>query len=102
MLHAHNEERGKRALAKASGSACVLITDLSSIEETKALASKTNALGKFDVVIQNAGVYQVLTNSVGAEGLPVLFVVNSLAPYTLPVFATKIDCKKSIGHFQTS
>jgi NAD(P)-dependent dehydrogenase (short-subunit alcohol dehydrogenase family) len=53
------------------------------MEETKALAAQANALGIFDAVIHNAGVYQVPRNSVGADGLPVLFTVNSLAPYIL-------------------
>jgi NAD(P)-dependent dehydrogenase (short-subunit alcohol dehydrogenase family) len=83
VLHARNTERGKQALKKVPGAADVLIADLSSIVETKALAAKANALGKFDAVIHNAGVYQVPKNTVGAEGLPILFVVNSLAPYIL-------------------
>jgi NAD(P)-dependent dehydrogenase (short-subunit alcohol dehydrogenase family) len=83
VLHARNAERGKQALEKVPGAEDVLIADLSSIEETKALASKANASGKFDAVIHNAGVYQIPRNSFGAEGLPVLFAVNSLAPYIL-------------------
>jgi NAD(P)-dependent dehydrogenase (short-subunit alcohol dehydrogenase family) len=83
VLHARNAERGKQALEKVPDAANVLIADLSSIEETKALASKANALGIFDAVIHNAGVYRIPINSVGAEGLPVLFAVNSLAPYIL-------------------
>ncbi len=81
VLHARNAERAKQALEKVPGAEDVLIADLSSMEETKALALKANALGKFDVVIHNAGVYQVSRNSKGADGLPVLFAVNSLAPY---------------------
>lgn len=34
-------------------------------------------------MIQNAGVYRVSQNNFGADGLPALFVVNSLAPYIL-------------------
>ena len=89
VLHARNAERGRQAINKASGAAEVLAGDLSSIEETKALASKANALGKFDAVIHNAGVYQVPKNSVGADGLPVLFSVNSLAPYILTCLMRK-------------
>jgi NAD(P)-dependent dehydrogenase (short-subunit alcohol dehydrogenase family) len=59
------------------------------MEETKALASKANALGVFDAVIHNAGVYQVPRNSQGAEGLPLLFAVNSLAPYILTCLIQK-------------
>lgn len=83
VLHARNKERAKQALAKLRGAADLLIGDLSSVEETKALAAKANALGTFDAVIHNAGVYQVAKNSVGAEGLPLLLTVNSLAPYML-------------------
>src|SRR4030095_1717305 len=82
-------ERGRQTINKANGAAGVLVGDLSSIEETKALASKANALGKFDVVVHNAGVYRVPTNSVGADGLPVLFSVNSLAPYILTCLMQK-------------
>lgn len=83
VLHARNADRGKQAMEKAPGAESVLIADLSGIGETKTLAAKANALGVFDAVVHNAGVYQVRDNSVGAEGLPVLFTVNSLAPYIL-------------------
>jgi NAD(P)-dependent dehydrogenase (short-subunit alcohol dehydrogenase family) len=89
VLHARNAERGKQALEKVPGAEDVLIADLTSMEETKSLASKANASGNFDAVIHNAGVYQVSRNSVGAEGLPVLFVVNSLAPYILTCLIRK-------------
>jgi NAD(P)-dependent dehydrogenase (short-subunit alcohol dehydrogenase family) len=83
VLHSRNAERGKQALDKVPGAEDVLIADLSSIEETKALALKANASGTFDAIIHNAGVYRISKNSIGAEGLPVLFAVNSLAPYIL-------------------
>ena len=83
VLHARNAERGKQALAIVSDAEDVLTGDLSSITETKALASKANASGKFDVAIHNAGVYRAPVNSVTTEGLPLIFVVNTLAPYIL-------------------
>jgi NAD(P)-dependent dehydrogenase (short-subunit alcohol dehydrogenase family) len=83
VLHARSAERGKQALDKVRGAEDVLIADLSSMEETKALACAANASGIFDAVIHNAGVYQVPRNSVGVDGLPMLFTVNSLAPYIL-------------------
>ena len=57
VLHARNEKRGQEALDKVPGAESVLIADLTSTEETKELASKTNALGTFDAVIHNAGLY---------------------------------------------
>lgn len=89
VLHARNAERGKQARDRVPGAEEVLVADLSSMEETKALASKANAFGTFDAVIHNAGVYQVPRNAVGAEGLPLLFVVNSLAPYMLTCLMQK-------------
>jgi NAD(P)-dependent dehydrogenase (short-subunit alcohol dehydrogenase family) len=59
------------------------------MDETKALAAKANASGTFDAVIHNAGVYQVPRNSVGADGLPLVFTVNSLAPYILTCLIQK-------------
>lgn len=81
VLHARNAERGKQALEKVPGAEDVLIADLSSIAETKALAANANASGAFDVVIHNAGVYRVSGKSV--DGLPLVFAINSIAPYIL-------------------
>ena len=89
VLHSRNAERGKQALDKTAGAEHVLIADLSSIEETKTLASKANAFGRFDAVIHNAGVYQIPKKSISADGLSVLFAVNSLAPYILTCLMKK-------------
>ncbi|THU40218.1 SDR family NAD(P)-dependent oxidoreductase [Niastella caeni] len=83
VLHARHAERAKQALVKVHRAQDVLTADLSSIDETKALAEKANATGAFDAVIHNAGVYQVPRNNMTADGLPLLFAVNSLAPYIL-------------------
>jgi short-subunit dehydrogenase len=60
VLHARNAERGREVLTKLSEADKVLTTDLSSIEETKRLAADVNAVGTFDAVIHNAGVYNLL------------------------------------------
>ena len=75
VLHARNEKRGKEALDKAPGAETVVTADLSSIKETLQLGEKVNALGTFDSVIHNAGLY----HSPAKE----LFAVNTLAPYIL-------------------
>ncbi len=75
VLHARNAERGREALEKVPGAERVLIADLSSIEETKQLAVEINALGHFDAIIHNAGVYQVPNKQI--------FAVNTLAPFIL-------------------
>ena len=75
VLHARNRERGRQTLDKVHGAEKVLIADLSSMEETIGLAEEVNALGRFDAVIHNAGVYR--------EPNKLIFSVNSLAPYIL-------------------
>ena len=75
VLHARNEKRAGEALNKVPGAETVLIADLSSMDETIQLASKVNALGRFDAVIHNAGVYIASAEE--------LFHVNTLAPYIL-------------------
>lgn len=83
VLHARNVERAKDAMAKLPEAKAVLTGDLSSMDETKALAAKVNELGRFDAVIHNAGVYRLPPKSISVDGLPVLLAVNTLAPYIL-------------------
>ena len=75
VLHARNERRGREALDKVPGAEGVVTADLVSLDETKQLASDVNALGKFDAVIHNAGVYNASADEI--------FTVNTLAPYIL-------------------
>jgi NAD(P)-dependent dehydrogenase (short-subunit alcohol dehydrogenase family) len=75
VLHARNERRGREALDKVPGAESVVTADLGSIDETIQLASKVNALGEFDAVIHNAGVYNASAEEI--------FTVNTLAPYIL-------------------
>src|SRR5919205_355937 len=75
VLHARNERRGREALERVPGAEGVVTADLGSIDETKQLASKVNALGEFDAVIHNAGVYKAPAEEI--------FAVNTLAPYVL-------------------
>lgn len=81
VLHARNNDRGKEALRNVPGAEAVLTADLSSLDETKKLAAEVNALGPFDAVIHNAGVYQV--------SAPVIVAVNTLAPYILTCLIQK-------------
>jgi NAD(P)-dependent dehydrogenase (short-subunit alcohol dehydrogenase family) len=81
VLHARNEKRGKEALSQVPGAETVVTADLSSLEETLRLGEKVNALGAFDAIIHNAGVYQ-------ASGKD-LFAVNTLAPYILTCLIQK-------------
>jgi len=81
VLHARSEKRGQEALDKVPGAENVVTADLGSVEETIQLASKVNALGKFDAVIHNAGVYNASAEEI--------FAVNTLAPYILTCLIEK-------------
>ena len=77
VLHARNEKRADDAKRDLPGAEAVVIGDLSDLNAVKKLADDINALGKFDVIIHNAGVNQ------GQAGGDTIFNVNSLAPYIL-------------------
>ena len=81
VLHARNETRGQQAMDQARGAEAVLTADLALIDDTKQLASKVNALGTFDAIIHNAGVYR--------DSAEQIFAVNTLAPYVLTCLIRK-------------
>jgi NAD(P)-dependent dehydrogenase (short-subunit alcohol dehydrogenase family) len=83
VLHARNDKRAKEALAAVPGAETAVAGDLSSIAECKRIAEQVNALGAFDAVIHNAGVYLQQRRIATVDGLPTVFAVNTLAPYIL-------------------
>ncbi|GAA2752159.1 SDR family NAD(P)-dependent oxidoreductase [Amnibacterium kyonggiense] len=83
VLHARNASRADDTRAAAPGAAEVLVGDLASDEETRALAEAANATGRFDAVIHNAGV--------GSGGGAALTTVNVLAPYLLTALMERPD-----------
>jgi NAD(P)-dependent dehydrogenase (short-subunit alcohol dehydrogenase family) len=90
VLHARSEKRGHEALAAVPGAETVVIGDLSSIAQTRSVAGQVNALGAFDAVIHNAGVgYREPRRVATEDGLPLVFAVNTLAPYILTALIHK-------------
>ncbi len=83
VLHGRNRKRADEALAKVPGASSALTGDLASLIETKALAEQANGRGPFDAVIHNAGIYRDPRCTRTVDGLPLIFAVNSLAPYIL-------------------
>lgn len=83
VLHARSAQRAADAQKACPGSAGVLVADLTSIDETKALAAEADRLGPFDAVVHNAGLFTGFEKVAGKSGLPSLFAVNVLAPYIL-------------------
>src|SRR5271154_1414604 len=70
-------------MSGAPGAAGVLIADLSSIAQTKQLASDANKTGTFDTVIHNAGIGYQERYSETEDGIAHVFAINALAPYIL-------------------
>lgn len=83
VIHARNEDRAKSAIEEIPEAEKVLIGDLSSIEETKTLAEQVNELSTFNAIIHNAGVYNVPFDAKSKDRLPLVFAINSIAPYIL-------------------
>ncbi|HEX7334051.1 MAG TPA: SDR family NAD(P)-dependent oxidoreductase, partial [Pyrinomonadaceae bacterium] len=75
VLHARNETRAQQAMDQSPGAEGVVTADLAISDDTKELAAKVNALGTFDAIIHNAGVYH--------DSAQQIFAVNTLAPYIL-------------------
>ena len=89
VLHARNSARGREALAKLPDADKVLTADLSSIEETKRLAADVNAVGEFDAVIHNAGVYNQPARQDASDFQKAMININTLAPYILTCLIRK-------------
>ncbi len=75
VLHARNAERGRYAKQNVPRAEHIISGDLTDIDEAKNVAYEANALGQFDAVIHNAGVYQAPPKEI--------FIVNTIAPYLL-------------------
>ena len=81
VLHARNPERGRYAKQQVPSAEHVIVGDLSDIDQTKDVAGEANALGRFDAVIHNAGVYQASSQQI--------MLVNTIAPYLLTCLVQK-------------
>lgn len=81
--HARNDERAADLRSAAPGVADVVVGDLASLAETRALAAAADAAGPFDAVIHNAGVGGGAPRTTTADGLERIFQVNTVAPYLL-------------------
>jgi NAD(P)-dependent dehydrogenase (short-subunit alcohol dehydrogenase family) len=91
VLHARTRQRAAALSDLAPDAAGVVIGDLSSAAETRALANQVNDVGRMDTVIHNAGVFLEPSRSPTAEGHPKTLAVNTLAPYLLTALIDRPD-----------
>jgi NAD(P)-dependent dehydrogenase (short-subunit alcohol dehydrogenase family) len=83
VLHARSTERATALADIAPHAGGVVIGDLASAAQTRALADQVNALGRMDAVIHNAGIYREPARGNTPEGHAKVLAVNVLAPYLL-------------------
>lgn len=82
--HARSAERADQLRAVLPGLADVLVGDLSSLAQTRALAEAATAAGPFDAVVHNAGIGGGAPSKViTADGLERIHQVDAVAPYLL-------------------
>ena len=92
VLHARTRQRAEQARAAVPDAADVVVGDLESLAQTRTLAEQAAALGRFDVVIHNAGVGGGQSEPVRTgDGLERIFQVNTLAPYLLTALLPRPD-----------
>lgn len=83
VLHARNRQRAGDLGDLGERAAGLVIGDLESDRETRALADQVNELGPFDAVIHNAGIYLDRRRVETPDGHARVLAVNVLAPYLL-------------------
>jgi NAD(P)-dependent dehydrogenase (short-subunit alcohol dehydrogenase family) len=83
VLHARNEQRATESKQAVPGAAGMVVGDLASLEETKALARAAEEQGPYEAVVHNAGMGGVARRELTVDGLDPIFQVNALAPYVL-------------------
>jgi NAD(P)-dependent dehydrogenase (short-subunit alcohol dehydrogenase family) len=84
VLHARDNARALETEEAVPGAAAVLVGDLASLEQTRALGEAARDEGPYDVVIHNAGVGGGTSERVvTVDGLERIFQINALAPYML-------------------
>ena len=83
VLHARSADRGNALGELKSRAQGIVVGDLASAAETKAIADQVNAIGRMDAVIHNAGVYTRPSRGATPEGHAETLAINTLAPYVL-------------------
>ena len=91
VLHARSSQRASALADLTPRAAGIVIGDLSSARETRALADQANKIGRMDAVIHNAGIYRESNRGTTPEGHAKVLAVNTLAPYLLTALMDRPD-----------
>jgi NAD(P)-dependent dehydrogenase (short-subunit alcohol dehydrogenase family) len=91
VLHARNDRRAEDARRSLPQAEAVIVGDVESVSGAKDVASRVNALGRFDAVIHNAAVGYREARRVTTDGLPHVFAINTLSAYILTALIERPD-----------
>lgn len=91
VLHARSSQRAASLVDLAPRSAGIVIGDLTSAAETRAIADQAQKIGRMNAIIHNAGIYLEPGRGTTPEGHSKTLAVNTLAPYTLTVLMERPD-----------
>ncbi len=89
VLHARNPTRAEDTRRRVPAATAVVVGDLASLAQTRAVAEQANRLGPFDAVIHNAGAGYQDPRIQTEDGLPRVFEVNVLSCYVLTALVEK-------------
>jgi len=90
VLHARNSKRASAARAALPQADAVIEGDVSTIAAARSVAEDVNRLGRFYAVIHNVAVgYREARRIETPDGLPLVFAVNTLAPFILTALISK-------------
>ena len=91
VLHARSKKRAAVLSDLLPHAKAIVLGDLSSAAETRAVAEQVNRLGRMDSIIHNAGVYLERGRGKTPEGHATTLAVNVLAPYLLTALIQRPD-----------
>lgn len=91
VLHARSSQRAASLADLAPRSAGIVIGDLASAAETRAIADQAQKIGRMNAIIHSAGIYLEPGRGTTPEGHAKTLAVNTLAPYTLTVLMERPD-----------
>lgn len=91
VLHARSAQRASVLAGEAARSLGIVIGDLSSAHETRAIAEQVNTIGRMNAIIHNAGIYMEAHRGTTPEGHAKTLAVNTLAPYMLTALIERPD-----------
>jgi NAD(P)-dependent dehydrogenase (short-subunit alcohol dehydrogenase family) len=91
VLHARSPARASTLSGLAGQSAGVVVGDLSSAIETRAIVEQVQKIGRMNAIIHNAGIYLEPGRGTTPEGHARTLAVNTLAPYILTALIERPD-----------